>query len=165
MSGRGVLFALAPADQQRLCDAAELGDEAVWSLVHDELEETIEGQWTFATDKAWDAIHRCLTDGRLDYDNGSPPLNRAIMAGFHQVEGGGDVVSVTPAEDVPAVAEALEQVTRDWLCDRYFAIDPTDYALSKQDFEYTWSNFEGLPEFYRRAADAGDRAVVFTVDF
>jgi hypothetical protein len=32
---------------------------------------------------------------------------------------------------------------------------------SDEDFEYTLSNFDGLPEFFARAAEAG-RHVVFT---
>ena len=167
MSGRGVLFALTPEDQERLRKASDCGDEAIWQLITGEIEETYEREWYFATDKAWDAIHRCLTDGRLGYDNGEPPLNLVIMAGFHLIEGDYDVVSVTPTEDVPGVAEALKEVTKEWFRERYFAIDPNDYdtPISEEDFTYTWECFKGLPEFYQRAANAGDRAVVFTVYF
>lgn len=172
MSARGVLFALDPATQWRLHDAAAAGDAAVWSLVSEELEEETPRRWTFATDKAWDAIHRCLTDGFLGDDNGEPPLNLAILGGVQLVHGDEGVVSVCPARLVPAVAEALEEVTEEedggqgWLRARYFAIDPVDYGrpLTEEDFAYTWACFRGLPEFYRRAADAGDRAVVFSVD-
>ena len=49
----------------------------------------------------------------------------------------------------------------------YFRLDPKAYGmpLSEEDFAYTWANLQGLSEFYARAAKAGDRAVVFTVDF
>ncbi len=167
MTARGVLFALDSAMQARLHDAAEKGDAAVLEIIHEVIEEECPREWRFDLDKAWDAIHRCLTDGELDYENGEPPLSLTILGGYQQIEGDtGDVVSVVPEEEVAAVATALEKVTRDWLHERYLAIDPEDYGmpLSDEDFDYTWMSFEGVPAFYRRAADAGDRAVVFSVD-
>ena len=60
---------------------------------------------------------------------------------------------------------ALKRITRDWFRERYGRIDPDSYGvdLSEDDFEYTWSNFEGLPEFFENAARA-NRAVIFTAD-
>ena len=167
MTARGVLFALAPADQWRLHHASQAGEEAVWELIFEELEEECPAEWQFHTDKAWDAIHRCLTDGDLTDDNGEPPLNLAILAGVHLVHGDSGVVSVCPASKVPAVAQALQGVTEAWMRERYFRLDPKAYGmpLSEEDFAYTWANLQGLSEFYARAAKAGDRAVVFTVDF
>lgn len=164
---RGVHLALAPADPCRLHRAAQQGDDAVWELVFEELEEDVPPEWQHSTDKAWDAIHRCLTDGHLGDDNGEPPLNLAVVGGIHLVRGDSGVVSVCPASQVRAVSDALEAVTRRWLRKRDFAIEPEDYGApsSEADFDYTWSNFCGLPELYARAARAGDRAVVFTVDF
>lgn len=157
-------FAIDRSDRARLQAAAEAGDEAVWELIHVEIEENCEKPWTFETDKAWDAIHRCLTS---DYKDDSPPLNLVVMGGYQQIEGESGVVSVAVDEDLPAIADALEQITEEWMRERYFAIDPEDYdgPLNEEDFAYTWSSFQGLPEFYRHAAKAGDRDVVFTVDW
>lgn len=167
MSGRGVLFALGPKDQAALQAAAQEGEAAVVAFIHEDVEERWERDWLFETDKAWAAIHCCLTDGRLLYENGKPPLNLVILGGYQLTEGDNEVVSVTASEDLPAVAAALEGVTEAWFREQYFKIDQDDYPtpLSEEDFDYTWSSFQGLPEFYRRAAEAGDRAVVFTVDF
>ena len=32
-------------------------------------------------DKSWDALHRSLTDGKLDWTNGTYPLNHVILGG------------------------------------------------------------------------------------
>jgi hypothetical protein len=71
---------------------------------------------------------------------------------------------LTP-EQVGDVASALAPIDKASLRARYDAIDPTDYRtpLSNEDFDYLWSCFVGLPEFFKRVASAG-RAMVFTVD-
>ena len=48
---------------------------------------------------------------------------------------------------------------------RYDAIDVDEYDghLSDDDFEYTWSWFVPLREFFNKAAAHG-RAMIFTVD-
>lgn len=165
MSGRGVHFALSAADEEALFKASQAGDDAVLEFIHEDLEERWEREWLYETDKAWNAIHRCLTDGELLYDNGRPPLSLAILGGYQQLEGPDETVSVKPADNVGEIASALEAVTREQLRERYDSLSETDYAsqMSPKDFDYTWSNFVGLVEFYRRAAEA-DRAVVFTVD-
>ncbi len=63
------------------------------------------------------------------------------------------------------VAAALTPIRSDWLKARYDAIDPVSYGVPKtaDDWEYTWENFVGLAEFYRKAASAG-RCMLFTVD-
>jgi hypothetical protein len=66
---------------------------------------------------------------------------------------------------VRAIAAALPAVTKDELRAGYDAIDPDSYGMprSDEDFEYTWEWFQGLVEFYARAA-AGGLSVLFTVD-
>jgi len=117
-------------------------------------------------DKGWAGIHRCVTDGRLAFDNGEYPL-RACVIGGEQLHAGDDfVVSLLTAEQVDEVASALASIDKASLRHRYEAIDPAEYGtpLSDDDFEYLWNCFAGLPEFFRRAASAGG-AMVFTVDF
>jgi hypothetical protein len=166
VSARGVHLALAPAAQWRLHAAAEQGDDEVWELIFEDLEEETPAEWQFATDKAWDALHRCLSNGELT-DEGKGPLDLAIIGGIQLVKGDSGIVSVKAAKELTAIADALEGVTKEWLRARYDALDAADYGtpLSDEDFDYTWSSFDGLAAFYRRAATARDRAVVFTVDF
>jgi hypothetical protein len=42
--------------------------------------EEIEEAWEspFETDKAWDALHRCLSDGTLDVTSGEPCRERRL---------------------------------------------------------------------------------------
>jgi len=161
---RGVHFSLdadqvaglrAIAADERVEYIQETFEEKLWSADASRAEET---------DKAWDAIHRSLTDGSLDWDNGSFPLNHVILGGEAICEGE-YIVRLKAPEQVEVIAVTLPTVTKELLRQGYDAIDPSDYGmpLSEDDFEYTWNWFQGLIEFYRRAAAAGF-SVIFTVD-
>jgi hypothetical protein len=164
MSSRGVHFALTKADLKRVlsCD-----DEELVELISEELEEKYleNDRWSFQLDKAWDALHRSLTDGRLLYESGPFPLAYAVLGGRALDAGDDYTACLVEAAQVVEVAAALPGATREWLHARYFALDPAEYGtpLSKEDFEYTWSSYQGLPEFFARAAKA-KRAVLFTTD-
>jgi hypothetical protein len=158
----GVHFAIN-SEQERLLLAAD--DKGVSDAVSELLEE-IEEFWDddalkVDTDKAWDAIHRCLTDGTLAPEGGEYPLSYAVLGGRH-LHDEYYVVYVSTAE-VREVAKTLRRVDRTWLRRRFEVIDDSDYrgARDNADFEYTWDNFVALQAFYDRAA-AAERAVVFT---
>jgi hypothetical protein len=159
---RGVLFAIDQDEIRALRQATS--DTEVEALV-----ATIEQRWDerflAQTDKAWDAIHRCLTDGTLAWGNGSFPLNRCILGGEEFHHGEEYIVTLTEAREVPAVARALQQVTEVFMRQAYDRLDPADYGptWSEEDLEYTWDWFQEVRDLWSRAAAAG-RAVVFTVD-
>jgi hypothetical protein len=160
MSRLGVHFAI-PAEQAERLLAAEDDDELL-AIV-----EEIEEQWevTFASDKGWDALHRCLSNGTLNVEEGEPPLNRVFLGGrVLNREEAYFVVLLEPAEVVD-VAAALAKVSHEWLRSRYFETPFPDYQgdKSEDDWDYARSSFVGLPEFFRSAAGKG-RYVVFTVD-
>lgn len=123
------------------------------------------------TDKAWDAIHRCLAEwspeingGALD-GQGSPPLNLCILGGLRILESEERYIIrlIEPAEIIE-LSKALEPITKDWLHGRYVKhCDGAWPEFGEDDFEYTWVWFEGLRDFYSRVAST-DRAVIFTVD-
>lgn len=105
MASRGVHFAIA-AEQAEALLAAD-GNDALMKLI-----EAIEEAWDkdnlAESDKAWDAMHRCLTDGQLEYGNGSYPLNHCVL-GPRQLHAGDDyIVSLVSPEEVRDVAKALE---------------------------------------------------------
>jgi hypothetical protein len=155
----GVHFAITREEEHSLLTAD--GDSDTVGDVLDEIEESWSDGWLKVdTDKAWDAIHRCLTDGTLDPDAGEYPLSHVVLGGRH-LHDEYYVVYVSTRE-VRSVADALKPVDRAWLRGRFDAIDDLDYGTyDDADFEYTWDNFVDVRAFYDRAAAAG-RAVVFT---
>jgi hypothetical protein len=160
----GVHFALDPADQEKVLAADD--DEALLDVIQDDIEERLDDDgFSFQTDKAWDAIHRCLTDGTLTFGPGGSALSYCILGGRPLYSGDDYIVSYVEPQQVAACAQALRAISRAELRSRYFALDPEEYGypLSDEDFEYTWGNFEGLPEFFEKAAKA-KRPVIFTAD-
>ncbi|HEY6795148.1 MAG TPA: YfbM family protein [Kineosporiaceae bacterium] len=157
----GVHFAVPAGVVARLVSA---GDDEVRLIVED-IEEEMTDVDHCDTDKAWDAIRRCLTDGDLGLDNGDYRLNAATLGGRH-LHGGEDyIVSLLTPDQVRDVAQVLAEVPRETLRARYLAIDPDDYGpeFGDEDFDYTWENFTDLVAFFHRCALAGSH-VIFTVD-
>jgi len=172
----GVHFAITRKQMDELLAIAddperdeEDADEALREVVSD-IEEAWDTKHLFETDKAWDAIHRCLTDdhtgrGRLNPEAGEYPLKLVIMGGTQLHESSDYCINLIRPEEVKDVANALAGVTEEWMRERYFRLKrkQTGYPITEEDFDYTWGNFQGLPEFFARAAKAR-RAVIFTVD-
>ena len=67
LSGHYLHFAVTPAQEKQLLAAKS--DRKLLELVG-EIEEAWEEPFVVETDKAWDAIRRCLTDGSLLYVSG-----------------------------------------------------------------------------------------------
>jgi hypothetical protein len=161
MAGRGVHFALTPEEGDRLLDAADHGEELMERIA--EIEERWVKEWLQETEKAWDAIHRCLTGGTLFY--GESPLHQCILGEDNLYDGDDYFVNILMPEEVKEVAAAIRKIDKAGMRRHYRAIDPKDYGspLSDEDFEYTWSWFKPLKRFFRKAARQG-RWVVFTTD-
>ncbi|MGE3803073.1 MAG: YfbM family protein [Gemmataceae bacterium] len=176
MACLGVHFAITRAQMEKLLRAAgnrKQGagerDEAVLDLVQD-IEEKWDGKNLFETDKAWDGIHRCLTEdntprGRIDPRKGSYPLKLCIMGGTRLYAGNDYSVNLIDPGQVADLAKALKTIDEEWMRERFFRLKPkaTLYAIDEDEFEYVWGNFQGLPQFFAQAAKK-KRAVVFTVD-
>ena len=160
----GVHFALSDRDLQRLLKFDD--PDALVEFISEDLEERYleTGQWSYQTDKAWDAIHRCLTDGRLLYATGPFPLAYAVLGGTPLDAGDDYTACLTRASQVREAAIALAGVDRDWIQKRYRTLKRASYGpTSAEDFEYTWENLQGLRVFFAKAAKA-ERAVLFTTD-
>jgi hypothetical protein len=156
----GMHFAITDEDRRKLLEM-EGDDEAISEYVHDVIEER-DDDYNVGTDKAWDAIHRSLTDGRLAFGNGSSPLNLAVLGGKLLTSCEDEPVILVDTNHVAAVAAALMAVTEESLRTGYERIDAADYAaFGEEDFEYTWENFIDLAYFWRHAA-ASKRHVIFT---
>lgn len=163
MAGRGVHFAIRKEQYEKLL-AVESDDE-LKEIIQEEIEEEWDEEWLRETDKAWDAIHRSLTDGKLGYENGNYPLNAVILGG-EQLYGGDDyIVALVKPEQAIEVAEALKSIDKEFFKEGYDKIDREDYdgPHGADDFEYTWEWFKGLQELFEKAGNTG-RAIIFTVD-
>ena len=160
MSSLGVHFAIGAEQATRLLAAAD--DEELVAIV-EEIEEAWES--AFETDKAWDALHRCLSDGTLNITSGEPPLNQVFFGGRVLNEEPEYFVVLTTPDEVKEIAQALAKVTEPWLRSRYFERPFSGYQgeKSEEDWKYAVAHFEGLPEFFERAANEGWH-VIFTVD-
>jgi len=163
MACRGVHFAITPEEAARLLAASS--DEKVRDIVQLQIEEQWDEQWLYETDKAWDAIHRCLTDGAVTVTRNGSPFALCILAGAQLHRGEDYIVSLKTPDQVAAIAAAISTMTQEQFRERYFKIDKANYGgdVSEDDFEYVWEYFKDLPEFYTKAA-AAKRFVIFTVD-
>ncbi|HXU06172.1 MAG TPA: YfbM family protein [Polyangia bacterium] len=164
MGALGVHLALTSDQERRLLAAATSDpdpDSRVREVVH-EIAEAWDRAWLQENDKAWDAIHRCLTDGALEYDNGDYPLNRCILGGQRLYYRADQIIVFVPGEEVVDVAAGLAAVDQADLRRRYQSLDPAGYRWkSDDDFAYTWEWFDPLKPFWARAAAAG-RSVLFS---
>jgi hypothetical protein len=138
----------------------------------DHLKETIEEsyfdespEFMAESDKAWDAIHRALADGKLSWDGGLYPLNHAVLAGELLYTNTDYIMSLKDPKQVRDIAEALGSIDEQEFRRRYFEIDATDYGfeLTEEDFGYTWEWFQNVRDLYKKAAAEG-RYVLFSAD-
>lgn len=161
----GVHFSLSEDEVHHLQKLPEC--ERV-DFVHEELEEEYFSEHPeriAEMDKAWDAMHRALTDGKLSWDGGSYPLNHFVLGGELLYSEPDFILVLKSPAQVRDVAKALPAISEAELRRRYFAIDAQSYGapLSEADFAYTWEWFKSARDFWLRAADEG-RYVLFTAD-
>jgi hypothetical protein len=166
MSCRGIFLALSDEDVAALL--AKDGDAGRVAFLYEDLEERYFAEpqaWLAECDKAWDAMHRALTDGSLDDAAGAYPFAHVVLGGRQLHDGDEQILSLKSPAQVRVVAAALASITQDGFRARYDSIDPEDYGmdLSDEDFGYTWEWFQGVRDLFRVAA-AADRHVLFSVD-
>lgn len=168
MSCLGVHFALSNEDVALLkgLESEEARLEHLQEVLEEEYMSDDGPDAMYAeNDKAWDAMHRVLADGRLTWDGGSYPLNHTVLAGELLYTGSDYIMSLKSPEQVKDIAAALKTVDLETFSVRYREIDAEDYGfpLTDEDLEYTWEWFQGVRDLYGRAA-AANRAVLFTAD-
>lgn len=166
MSCLGVHFALTEQEVAPLRSFAD--DPSRLEYLKEIIEETYfrdHPHLMAESDKAWDAMHRALSDGELTWKGGDHPLNHVVLAGEQLYRGSDYIMSLKTPQQVRDIAAALAAITEADFRRRYFAIDARSYGfpLSEEDFGYTWESLRRVCELYQRAADAG-RLVLFTAD-
>jgi hypothetical protein len=160
----GVHFALDENDVNAL--KSQLSDAARLEYLQEEIEGPFFGEhpeWLAENDKAWDAIHRTLTDGQIGWDNGAFPLSHVILGGELLYELDDYIMTLKTPWEVQEIAKALPQLSEDEFRKKYFRIDPDDYGfrVNQENYEYAWFWFQGVRDLYDRAARA-NRSVLFT---
>lgn len=166
MACLGVLFSLDEITVSKLKTFKSDGERLAFLL--EDIEEDIMGNQPerFAElDKSWDALHRSLTDGKLEWCNGAFPLNHVILGGEQIYQKDDYIMSLKTPSQVSKITEAILAISEDDLRRGYNKINSKDYGrdLTDEDFEYTWTWFYDSWEFWKRAASE-KRFVLFTAD-
>jgi len=166
MPHRGTFYAITPDEADRLLglvgNDSALAAEAL-DLYSIERQKT---RFIAAVDKAWDVLHRCLTDGSLnDLGKGATPLSWCILGGKSLHAGKEFIICYVAPEQVSQVAQALDELDVHWLVLRYKNLESSGYTglITTEDFDYAWENFTNVRNLYSKAA-ATNRAVVFVAD-
>lgn len=180
MVARGVHFAITA--EQRAGLESQTDDQERVYFVQEKIEEPWDRNHLQETDKAWDAIHRSLSEWpantphfypvtpehgayALPEDHGSYPLKLAVLGGkrLQESEDSYFIRLIEPSEVVNLVP-ALKAIAKDDLRTRYFRHCKGAWPeYGEEDFEYTWEYFELLRDFFEKMAGNG-RTVIFTVD-
>jgi hypothetical protein len=150
----GTYLALDPQTAQSLLD---LSDEQLLIRVS-ALSKTISGLNKLDIDESWDAMHRALTNGKLEKSpKQHPPTSYTVLGGESLLDGDDWIVILITADQVRAAAAAIQPITRQEFHARYDRIDAASYdvPLSEDDFAYTWQNLVDVKSaFARWAKDA-----------
>lgn len=166
MSCVGVLFSIDEEIVQKIkafssyTERLQYLQEEVEEVYFDEFPDRVA-----ELDKSWDALHRSLTDGKLEYSNGAFPLNHVILGGEILYGESDYIMTLKNPEQVKVIADAIEKLDESTLRNRYFKINSNDYGfpLTEEDFEYTWTWFQGSKEFWKLAS-MEKKYVLFTAD-
>ena len=164
MSCLGVHFALTDKEAEHLI---QMDDEAQrLEYIVETIEEAYVGtEYAAESDKAWDAMHRALSDGYLNWEGGKYPLNHTILAGTLLYSSDDYIMSLKTPMQVRDVASKVSGIDKSHLRSLYNSIPANDYdaELDEEDFEYTWEWFQGVVSLYILAAQEG-KYVLFTAD-
>lgn len=161
MSERAVYFSLTNEQAEELSHADKA--ELILDIVK-RIEEDWDQNWLFEIDKAWDALHRVLTEGGLIFGGGEYPLNQVVLGSIQLLQSDVGLVSVIEANTASEIHQSLSKISESEFRSRYYRIDKDDYdgEISEDDLAYTLSSFHGLPQFFKKSADAG-RDIILTV--
>lgn len=171
---------IALTDEQRANFLKLDNDNDRIAYLTEEVEEAWDEPHFLETDKAWDAIHRCLSDFppdtpefypqegvtrafALPENHGTYPLKVCVLGGKKLMEDESNYFMrlIEPNEVIDA-ARALENIDKAWLSEKYWTHCRGAWPeYGEEDLEYTWAYFEDMRDYFRRMAGNG-RAVLFT---
>ena len=144
MACLGVHFAITAEEAEKLKSFNEDSERLDW------LQEVIEEKYfeelpdlKAESDKAWDAMHRLLSDGDLSYYDGPEPLRFTVIGGDPLYSEDDYIMSLKTPQQVKMLAAALPVITKGEFRVLYDKMDEEKYGYPKsdEDFEYTWEWF------------------------
>jgi hypothetical protein len=105
------------------------------------------------------------TDGDIGFNNGEFPLSHCVLGAEQLHKGDSYIASLKTPDQVAVIATALRPIDKTEFRERYVWLDSKKcgYEIDENDFEYSWNWFDGLADFYAKAA-AAHRHVLFTAD-
>ncbi len=166
MACLGVHFAITAEEAEKLKSFNEDSERLDW------LQEVIEEKYfeelpdlKAESDKAWDAMHRFLSDGDLSYYDGPEPLRFTVIGGEPLYSEVDYIMSLKTPQQVKMLAAALPVITKGEFHVLYDKMDEEKYGYPKsdEDFEYTWEWFSGIVALFQRASQKG-LYILFTAD-
>jgi len=170
MACRGVLFAINEEIKEKLLS---VGRTEIVEHIVEEIEEVFfenNRDGLAEVDKAWDAIQRAFSNGKLLFTKeGEYPLNHLIF-GESVLYGDRDdeddyIVTLNNPQMVKDIYRALEMLDESSFKQKYQAIDESEYGLpmGDDDFQYTWDWLKDTLLFWKMASEQ-NLYVIFTVD-
>jgi hypothetical protein len=159
---RGYFLALDERSTARLLACED--DHALREVI-EEFDMNADMSDECVADKAWDGIHRCLTEGGLGSDDGSFPLNAVVLGGRHLYRGDGYIVCHNTAGEVRQIAAALDDVDLAAFTAVFWSLDAGEYGayIDQDGLTYLLDYLKDVTAFYQRAAASG-WSTVFIVD-
>jgi hypothetical protein len=161
-------FAITPDEMAVVLDAADEGDAALDEWFED-VREKHKGPWHVEQDKAWELIHRCLTEdhlpnGELDPESGDPPLSFCILGGERLHEDWARSFWLVRPDEVAELASTMHELDEGWLRKRFFGLPDWQFVNLQEDLflSWVWDYFRDLCSFYLHAAEH-QRAVVCSI--
>lgn len=184
MSCLGVHIALTE-EQRRKLEGLESPFDKI-DHVQEELMENWDEDYFQETDKAWDAIHRCLGEFPPDTEwfykmrpelgpyalpenHGSYPLRWCILGGRRLVpdelpDTSHYFMRLIEPHEVIDIAKALPAIDKPWMWTRYVRHCKGAWPeYGEEDFEFMWEWFQPLRDYFTRMAGNG-RSIIFTAD-
>lgn len=162
-------IAISQGQADAFLGALRFGDKGIAKLLLpllEEVQQSPQGCLHIQMDKAWEPIHRCLTDDRsngLDFQAGDFPLRFCVLGGAPLLyEHRYRTASLTLPDEVHAVSSALRSIDRIILHDKFFLLPEYFHEINEEVFEWVWANFELLPPFFASAAKE-QLAVICTI--
>lgn len=148
--GSGFLIALSRENAKRVFGQA---DDAGQMTLFEELRKSPELKkkgYILELAKAWDAIHRLLTEGTLEPTGGDFPLNAVILGGKPIHQGTDYAAAVVRPDLTPFIAEALAEITEEELQKKFVDLPQHGYdqGVADKDFDEVWRVTRLLQEFY-----------------